>query len=823
MSAHEEDVDTPFEIGDEDEITTTENRDSSGNQPSERVPLAASSSQTDSQNDGESVQSGYQQQTRGYAQVSTHSDDEENEAEEAIPEDTLLGESELDPLRYPPAPAAYYRQDHPMRILHCWRLFLVLFAVGLACFAIAAVIDVSSPSDSFEPGRDQQSVADSVLAAMDRSADPCDNFYEYACGSWLRSSKIPPDRSGYTKSFSVLYDMIQRMLKVLLENDLQSSALPTPSKPGVYYASCIDQMGNGGLNTLYLDSFRTPFSNLNSAPSFAHLLAKIHTRSVIALFEVEVSVDEKKPSQYALYFGQGGLGLPHRDNYFSMKDSDVEMRRKYLQLLETLLNTAGKARLIPRRGNDLLAHLVLDFERELANITLPPEDLRDPEKSYNKVAISSLSADFSVPHYLKALGIDTTTIDGNIIIDNPPYFDKIASMMTKLNHDEAFRRTVRGYLAFHIVSSAAKLGLLGESMYHEQFKFHQLIYGTKQLPEQWKACQTHTNMFLGEAVGAAFVKKHFPEKRKEFARNLAGQISKAFESTLRSQTWMDDTTKKLAIEKLSAINWKVGYSSHLDTYDDVTVSHGSFRDNVASALDHMWRRKFTRLGKPIDRTEWFMDPQEVNAYYSPTRNEMVFPAAIFQQPFFSDAYPDAMNYGGIGAIIGHEMSHGFDDQGRKFDKTGMLRSWWSKASVDRYKEKTQCFIDLYDTYKPRDVDIHVIGNLTLGENLADTNGVKVAYHAFKSTGNNTQNGIPPPNPLLARELTNDQLFFVAYAQTWCSLSRPEALKIQMMTDPHSPGQFRVQGPLSQNVEFAKAFKCRNSSRYNPVNKCTLWQ
>ncbi|CDF35793.1 unnamed protein product [Chondrus crispus] len=713
--------------------------------------------------------------------------------------------------------------EQPLRITYFGRLFAVLAVISVACFAIAAVIDVSSPSDRFEPSRDMRSVADGVLAAMDRSADPCDNFYEYACGSWLRSNRIPPDRTRYTKSFSVVGDMLQLMVKELLEGELQSDGGGLPSKPGLFYASCIDQMGIGGLNTLYLSPFRDHFNDLDDAPAFTRLLAQLHAVSSVALFDVGVNVDEKIPSQYALYFGQGGLGLPHRDNYFSMQDADVETREKYLKLIQNLLATAGKARLLPRQGHDMLARQVLDLETTLANATVPPEELRDPDKSYNKIKIDAMSDALAIPEYLKILGVDPNSINGSLVLDNPLFFDKIVAIMAGLSVDVDKRRVLRGYLAFHLVRSAADSGLLGESMYHEGFRFKQHIYGMKQLPEQWKKCQSLSNAYLGEAVGAAFVKKHFPETRKQMAEKLASEISKSFAGTLASQEWMDEATRQAAIEKLSAINWKVGYSSKLDTYDDLSISRASFQGNVAAAKAYLLRKALKRLGQPIDRTEWFMKPQEVNAYYSPTRNEMVFPAGILQQPFFSDAYPDAMNYGGIGAIVGHEMSHGFDDEGRKYDKNGLLTSWWSDASVAHYEDKAKCYIDLFNTYKPRDVSIFVKGNLTLGENLADKNGVNVAYRAFKSTGNNSQDGIPPPNPTLARELTNDQLFFVAYAQIWCTLYRREALKVQMMTNPHSPGQFRVQGPLSQSPAFAKAFACRNASRYNPTKKCSLWQ
>lgn len=778
----------------------------------ERQPLA----QADSVATNDSSTVGYHQEERGYTQISTRGDDDPEE-----PED-LRDPTEYDPLNYPPAPPGYYRRDRPTKITHCGKLICVLLAVGTACLAIAAVIDVSSPSTRFEPGRDKQSVADGVLAGLDRSADPCENFYEYACGSWLRTAKIPLDRSRYSRSFSVVFDRIQLMAKEILEVDLQKAGGSEPSKAGVFYASCIDQMGIGGLNTLYLSPFRDEFNALSDASSFQKLIAKIHKRASTAFFDMDVSIDAKFPTKYAVYLGQGGLGLPHRDDYFSMKDFDVELRRRYVSLMVTMLNTAGKARLIPRQGNDVLARDILDLEKELANSSLPPEELRDPEKTYNKVIIDKLPADFHVQDYLSAMGVDASLINGSIVIDNVIFFDKVAMIMAKLASSVDIRRVVRGYMAFHMVRNAASQGLLGESMYHENFKFAQYVYGLKQLPEQWKSCQALTNKYLGEEVGGVFVKKHFPEKLKSVARNLATKISRSFADALKTEDWMDEETRKAASEKQSKIDWKVGYSEKLDTYEDVHVSRASLKDNVVSALTHRWRKMINKLGKPIDHTEWFMRPHEVNAYYSSTRNEMVFPAGILQPPFFSDAYPDAMNYGSIGAVIGHEMSHGFDDQGRKYDKDGRLTPWWTAASGTRYDKRANCFVDLYDTYKPRDVDIHVRGKLTLGENLADTNGVNVAYRAFKSYGNNTRDGIPPPNKLLARELTNDQLFFVSYAQTWCTLYREKALKVQMMTDPHSPGQFRVLGPLSQSPAFAEAFKCRNGSKYNPAERCHLW-
>lgn len=760
--------------------------------------------------------SSFSQSHHVYAQISSHDLDIENDHSE-----DGIERLESDPL-YPAPPPAYYQRGIPQRITHWGRLIATLAAVALACLAIAAVIDVSTPSfDGLEPGRDKRSVADSVLAAMDRSADPCDNFYEYACGSWLRSTRLPPDRTSYVKSFSSVYDRIRLIIKDLLEGDLQATSNNVTAKAGTFYASCIEQHGTGSVNTLFLSAFRDKFKSLPDASSFAKLMGSLSLMTSTVLFSQGVGVDDKNPTQYAMFLGQVDLGLPHRDNYLSGANHDVEMRRRYVTLIQGLLDPAGRAHLIPRQDHGTLAKDILELETRIANFSLPPEDMRDPDLLYNKRLLKDMPSGLHLNEFFEEMGVDERKMNGSVIVENPDYFNSIAEVMESLDTDGKMRTVVQGFLAFHLATLGAGKGLLGEKAYGEIFKFEQFVYGLKKMPEKWKTCQSLTNSMLGDAVGAAFVDQHFSDVQLNAAKTLSEQIMKAFGQTLKVLDWMDEPTRTAAEAKLRAINWKVGYSSKLDTYDDVSVSQDAMSENVVSCLLHKSRKEINKLSSPVDKTEWSMLPQEVNAYYSPSRNEMVFPAGILQPPFFSDAYPDAMNYGSIGAVVGHEMSHGFDASGRKYDKDGQLRSWWSKQSAKEYNERSQCYVDLYNTYKPRDVPIYVLGNLTLDENIADVNGMNVAYKAFKSLPNNTED-VDPPNGLLARELTNDQLFFVSYAQTWCTLYRPEALKIQMMTDPHSPGQFRVQGPLSQSDIFAEAFKCRNGTRYNPMTKCHLW-
>lgn len=740
---------------------------------------------------------------------------------EAAQEEPEYELTEEDPLKYPPAPPAYYRRGENVRTTNWVRLIVVLIAVAVACLSVAALIDVSSPPDGVDQGRDVRSVADSVLAAMDRSADPCNSFYEYACGSWERSSHIPPDRTQYSKSFSVVYDRIRLTIRKMLQGELQKAGNPHV-KAGIFYASCMKSMGSGSLRIEPLLSFRDVFANFRDSDTFAKALATLHAVPAAGMFDIGVAVNERKPNEYALYLGQGGLGLPHRDKYWSTRDADIRIRARYIRLIQSMLYAGGRAQLVTRRNHEQLASQIFAFEKHIANVSLPPEDLRDPNKVYNPLKLSSFHAGMSIRTYLESAKIDAKAIDNTIIVDNVKYFTEIGKMMDRVNRDSTWRLTARAYLAFHLVRHMAADGLLGRDLYIKNYQFKRLVYGMKKMPETWKVCQSIVNNYLGDAVGAAFVEKHFSERSKAVAQRLSGEITKSFGDSLAHQTWMDGETRRAAKEKLDAIGWKLGYTSHFDKYEDVTITRRSFANNILNAAHHEWRKNLNKLGKPIDKTKWFMNAHEVNAYYSPTRNEMVFPAGILQQPFFSDAYPPAMNYGSIGAVIGHEMSHGFDDQGRKYDKNGRLTTWWSKQSAQKYDEKAKCYVKLYNTYKPRGVDIHVNGNLTLGENLADNNGVKVAFHAFKASGNASSADAAPPNAILAKEMTNHQLFFVAYAQTWCTLYRTAALRVQMKTDPHSPGQFRVLGPLSQNPDFAKAFKCRVGTRYNPASRCSLW-
>lgn len=745
---------------------------------------------------------------------------------------------ETDPL-YPPAPPGYYARGEPSRLFNFGRFVAVALAVGFSCAAVSALIDATTPPPGGETGRSEREVADAVLGAMDRSADPCEDFYEYACGSWIRANKIPRDRSVYQKSFSVLADDILERTRSLLENDLQRS----DSKAGRFYASCIDSAATGGVKPAPLYRYRPQIAEIESSRDFAFALGVLHSNHSAGMFDVDVGVDEGEPTRYALYIGQGGLGLPSKEDYSSTTERSVKIRAAYVKEIEKMLDAAGKARLIPRFGHAELAQRVLEFEARIAAFTLPPAELRDPFKVYNKFALQDLPAGLSFETYLEGAHIDIEALNGTVIVDVPEYFDKIAEMMIQIDHDVDWLRTARAYLTLHLVRRYASLGMLGEQLFHVHFSTRQVLSGVQQLEPRWKFCLRKTNGFVGDIVGAAYVDHYFSNDRMKVAVDLSDKIVAAFLANLDRQEWMDLKTRDAAKEKLKKVGVKIGYSKKLDTFDDVVIASREYSNNIAAVDVHTWFKSIRRLGGPIDETEWFMLPHEVNAYYSPPRNEIVLPAGILQQPFFSDAYPAAMNYGSMGSVIGHELSHGEDDAGRKYDGDGRLHQWWTQSAADEYDRRAKCYIEQYDQYKPRELDIHLKGNLTLGENLADINGLKVSYRAFREfeeSKNTTSRGLdvpthvrnnaavvesmhdPPPNKVLARELSNKQLFFVAFAQNYCMLARKEALEQWMKTDPHSIGRFRVQGALTQTKEFADAFQCKDGSKYNPESRCDLW-
>lgn len=526
---------------------------------------------------------------------------------------TLDSFTEHDPL-YPPPPPAYYNRGEPTRITSFPRLFATLSAVGVACLAMAALLDASVPlPGGRDVGRTQRQVADIVLGAMDRSADPCEDFYEYACGSWVRSHSIPADRSVYQKSFTGANDRILEQVRSLLDADVRGSG----SKVGRFYESCLNQAALGGLKAAGLFKYAGIVGSITGAPSYARAVGLLHAQSFGVLFDVDVGVDEGSPDRYALYGGQGGLGLPHPDDYFATTEKAVKMRAAYTVEIEAMLAAGSSAKLLPRYGAAPMAARVLEFEMGIANITEPPAAMRDPFKTYNPRSLADLPAGLHFGEYMDGAAIQPDTIAApdvgpSIVLDSPAFFDGIAAIMDKIDSDVEYMRVARAYLVFHLVRRLASLGTLGENLYHAHFQFRKEVYGVQKLEERWKLCQKTTQAFMGDDVGRKFVDAFFSADQKDTATKMANSIIAAFGDSLKKQEWMDEETMQAAKSKLEHIRVKIGYTTKWDDYEGMRVVANNFADNVEAASTHKHKRKFGLLGSPIDHTRWMMNAHQVN-------------------------------------------------------------------------------------------------------------------------------------------------------------------------------------------------------------------
>lgn len=707
------------------------------------------------------------------------------------------------------------------RLRKLYAKFFFGFIVLFSCFGAFVTVGDEYRGHELMRQVDTSKVSDYVLEAMNFTVDPCEDFYEYACGAWMRKFDIPEDLTYFSRSFTALFEEIQKELRVILEVDLQDPTHPN-AIAGRFYKSCMSGVAAGPLDILPLEKFELSFRQSNNASSLAVLLAKLHEAFSSGLFSASVNVDDKHPSRYTLFLSQGGLGLSHPSMYTSTGSAGLKIREAYKKLIEEHLEAAAQARLVPLAGLEELAENVLELEKRLASFIELGGKKKTPEDFYNPIPISELPDSLHFQDYLEVQKVDTYLMSDVVIVYDPKYVENIAVIMSRVAGDNNLRDSMKGYLAFHLIRHYANIGIMGKHLYIKNFEFSAMQSGQKKITERWKICQSRTTGFLGDSLGEAYVNKHFSEKQKKAASRFVREITEAFSFSLARQDWMDEKTRSMALEKLNAINFKLGHTTKWDQYTSVHISSENFAANMINLIEYKFRRNADRVGKRIDETEWGMNSFEANAYYSNTRNEIAFPAGILRAPFFSFDFSDAMNYGGIGTTVGHEMSHGFDFSGHRYDKNGRLTSWWSTESEQKYMAREKCFVDLYSGYRPPNVNYNENGYFTLDENLADANGVKIAFSAFKRRGNNSDSSIRAPDPKLARMLTNHQLFFVSYAQKYCEKETPKSIKLSLISNPHSLGRFRVQGPLSQNREFANVFNCKPGSMYYPEKICRLW-
>ena len=636
------------------------------------------------------------------------------------------------------------------------------------------------------------------LSSIEARVSPGDDFYQYANGAWLARNPIPPEFSIWG-GFVELAERNRAILREILEKTAQADSLAKAEpgsiqqKLGDFYASGMDEatVNREGIRPLQTELRR--INQLQDKAEFASEVADLHTKGLDPVFNLDGDLDEKDSSKQIAILTQGGLGLPDRYYYLNTDDRSKDIRAQYLVHLGKMFELMGE----PEEAAGEDAQVVMSLETEMAKVSKTRVELRDPETNYHRMSLSELeksAPQFDWETYFHTLGLGTEELA--VIDAKQPDF---LSAVSKLTQEVPLDRW-KTYLRWHLIHAAAPD--LSQPFVDENFRFYrQVLTGAKQDRPRWKRVLDQVDANLGEALGELYVEKTFPPAAKRRALAMVNDLKVALRQKLEALDWMGDETKKEALAKLSAMGVKIGYPDKWRDYDKLEIKRQSYVLNVFAGQTFEMKRHLARIGKPVDPAEWGMSPQTVNAYYSHSRNEVVFPAGILQPPFFFQDADDAVNYGGIGAVIGHEMTHGFDDSGRHFDARGNLRDWWTAEDAKRFLERGRKIVSQFDSYVAID-SVHVNGRLTEGENIADLGGVKIALSALESALSR--------QTMEEREkkidgLTQEQRFFLSYAQIWRSNVRPEYLRLVLNVDPHSPAPFRVNGPLSNLPEFAKAF------------------
>lgn len=652
-----------------------------------------------------------------------------------------------------------------------------------------------------------EQVSELVLSSMDLSADPCQDFYRYACGGWLDHTERPADQPRWVRSTSVIRVQNQEVLRDIAEEAAANPGDdPDRIKVGRFYGSCMDEAAIAAAGSAPLKPLLAEIEKVQDVPSLFTAVGHLHPLDVNALFAIGPLPDFKNPQQMIAFIGQGGLGLPERGYYLREDEQSRQLLDAYRQHVARMLGLVGEEAATAETD---AGHIVA-LETELARFSRSPAELRDVEKMYNKVDISGLKAlTPSLPWdaFLEANGYPGMV---EISVATPEFFQGLEPLVASTD-----MAVFRAYLRWQLVRAMAEYMAPEFEQAHFDF-YNRTLTGQEQMEPRWQRCIEKTDDALGDALGKLFVERQFAGESKQVALEMIQDVEHSFKDNLNQLAWMDDETRARAVEKADAVGNKIGYPDKWQDYSKLEIQAGDYFANAASSLRFDYHHDLDKVGQPVDPTEWGMTPPTVNAYYSPLRNEMVFPAGIMQPPLFHRDFPAAMNYGATGLVVGHEFSHGFDDSGRKFDAKGQLVEWWSPQVVSQYQERAECVSDLYDTYEV-EPGLAINGKLTLGENIADLGGIKQAYRAYRRWVE--RNGEQPP---AVQGLTNDQLFFVSFGQVWCAHQTPEVARMRVRNDPHSDPRFRVVGPLSNFSTFAETFGCAEGTSMRREPACEVW-
>jgi predicted metalloendopeptidase len=684
--------------------------------------------------------------------------------------------------------------------LEVFRMRATRFVIVLVALSTIPAVAQSSSPKTPDPGFS--------LDTIDKTIDPCVDFYQYACGNWIKNSEIPADQPEW-----VSFIELDERNKVVEREILEKAAAPSPSrdaldqKIGDFYASCMDETA---VNAKGLDPLKPELDRIAAVKDKKELidqLAHVHATGGGALFRFYSSPDLHNADQVIAYIDQGGLTLPDRDYYIKNEPKQAEMRKHLVENATEMFTLAGQT---PAQAAES-AQTVLRIETALAKASMDRTLRRDPKNRDHKMTREqalALGPDFSLDRYFAAAG---TPAFSDLNVTNPEFFKQVNAVI-----DSEPLSAWKTYVSWHVLNAAAPW--LSQPFVDTNFKLQKALTGQDEIQARWKRCIDATDGALGEALGQRYVEQTFGADGKQRMLKMVDALEASLDQDIKGVEWMGADTKKQAKVKLDAIRNKIGYPDVWRDYSTLTIVRGDLLGNVFRGNEFDTKREIAKIGKPLDRKEWGMTPPTVNAYYSGSNNEIVFPAGILQPPFFDKKMDDAVNFGGIGLVIGHELTHGFDDQGRKYDAQGNLRDWWTAEDGKEFEQRASCIANEYGNFVAVD-DLKLNGKLTLGENTADNGGARIAFAALMHMLAEDKTGKSQEK---IDGYTPEQRYFLGFGRVWCEKRRPEFSRMLVSVDPHSPGRYRVNGVVQNMPEFQKAWGCKAGQPMVAQNACHVW-